>query len=277
MDVIRNAYTTQIRPYRDSDEEVTIRWYFTDDDRPLMPFPTAFGRSEWRRNEADPGIGEVLQAPTWNRGDDLLRLPGTTFCGTREQWNFGALSSDPLPTIDPASGLPTCCGQQRRALAECSTGRAITTEAQQPSGNGVVCGCCDDSLPTTLKLTLFDAGNGGCWDGREYLIVRNQGPVPFTWGVIDFAGIPGCVTPCPEVWAWMRCSGEFAFLGVSAVDQQSGFGGEMFEYGSFSFSCDPLEITWQNIRVNQDPFLLTKLCSDQLFGDVFLDAVITLP
>lgn len=91
MDNMRSCYRTVMRPFVDSDVEVTIRWYFCAPDAQPFPYRHLFSSLIWSPDydegtePVDPG--EVRGAPrTWCNGSPPFPLgfEGTKFCGPLE-------------------------------------------------------------------------------------------------------------------------------------------------------------------------------------------------
>jgi hypothetical protein len=74
VDFLRSCYTTKIRPYSDSNDEVQIRWFFVDETtRPVLGFPTAFVSRNWLRDKTVPHkVGEVIGDREWADGSKPL-------------------------------------------------------------------------------------------------------------------------------------------------------------------------------------------------------------
>lgn len=89
--------------------ETEVIWYFLPPGRQAIPHPNPFCSRVWERDEQDPGIGERLDYHPYYRGDNEGWGNGRTFCGSKDQWINGAKTTDPLPELNPETGLPVCC------------------------------------------------------------------------------------------------------------------------------------------------------------------------
>jgi len=93
--------------------EVPVRWYYVPAGRPVIPFGHPFGNRDWEFIDGDPGLllGEVYGSRRYYGGQDPVNLLGQGFCGSREQWERGASTLDPVRPINPTTGRQCCCGQ----------------------------------------------------------------------------------------------------------------------------------------------------------------------
>lgn len=116
MDDIRSCYRTKIRPFKDSDIEVTIRWYFADPDAKRFPGWHLFSSLNWE-GEQLPGAtpvnpGEVPGAARpWCDGSKPFPIgfDGQDFCGPIEYFREGqplAAGLEPWPEICPCAAAP---------------------------------------------------------------------------------------------------------------------------------------------------------------------------
>lgn len=113
----RRPYSTWVRPFRDSDIEVKIRWYPARPEDGTLPFPSAIASLDWHaRPYLKAGVGEVFNRPrNYNRAKPIPGPRRTHVCGTREEHGQGGLFHDPRPPmIYQPSGLPLCCEPGRR-------------------------------------------------------------------------------------------------------------------------------------------------------------------
>lgn len=113
----RRSYRTRCRFFKDSDHESEIVWYPALPNAPVLPYPSAICSLDWDREEAELGcfagydVGEVPLAP---RTFEYIRpkpaAKGTHQCGTREDFEDGAVYSPDLPVVPyRPDGLPACC------------------------------------------------------------------------------------------------------------------------------------------------------------------------
>lgn len=113
VEYIRQEGVDYIRPFRDSDIVVRRRWYRVPETAPPLPFPTIF-----RPTNIEPfpylreGAGSVWPAE-WEakRIGELQGFDYTHFCGTKEDFQRGAVF-DPLLNVQyDADWIPDCCGR----------------------------------------------------------------------------------------------------------------------------------------------------------------------
>lgn len=113
MDVGRRPYRTKVRPWRDSQEEVTIHWYQVPKQNGTLPYPSRINSLAWRDLGLNPSpVGEVPLADVefdgWNR--IVAPLPKDHICGTREDFVLGGLKNTSAPPLIRGNdGIPTCC------------------------------------------------------------------------------------------------------------------------------------------------------------------------
>ena len=100
-----------IHPFKDEPAvALPVRFYRVPRDRPILDIPTAFVFDQWDKEgelESFPGFEYAYQ---WDRGIDDRGVSGARYCGTPDQWLNGPNKTDPLPPINPNTGLPVCCG-----------------------------------------------------------------------------------------------------------------------------------------------------------------------
>jgi len=132
MDVMRRAYPTTMRFFREDALEIPVRWYRAPSSAKLFPGLNAFGTSIWddqRLANPNDGVGEIRKDfQAWNRGITPPGITGQSFCGTIEDFELGLpppvpLAGGALGLIGPATGtadafgIPSCCrGPLRTAL-----------------------------------------------------------------------------------------------------------------------------------------------------------------
>jgi hypothetical protein len=110
---IRSCYKTFMRFYRDRPDLLTeVQWYFVPNDRAALPFAYSFGSQIYdRKILAEANVGEVYNPHPYRKGNPPYPVPTVGLCGTPQQWRDGALSTDPLPPLQPGGNVPICCGQ----------------------------------------------------------------------------------------------------------------------------------------------------------------------
>lgn len=112
VDCIRAPFTTQVRPFTDSDLVVKQRWYRVPVGSACLEYPTIFNNRCWESEDYDTGdVGEIDRP--YRKFDK--RLPPVIgdvdhICGTPDQFRYGQLYNPALPpTLYAADGLPLCC------------------------------------------------------------------------------------------------------------------------------------------------------------------------
>lgn len=115
VDVLRSCYRADMQPYRDSNGKKRVVWYFVGPDNPPMPWASAFTSRVYDRKDEPPlPIGEQYAPVPWRGGLPPYNPPGPGLCGTREQWENGCHTSDPIPDNYPDSHVPICCGPPKQ-------------------------------------------------------------------------------------------------------------------------------------------------------------------
>jgi hypothetical protein len=111
VDVLRSAYTTRCRFFRNSPIQATIRWYRCQPGAQVMPGVHAFGSRNWLTDHSTSfDIGEVAGAPRpWDRGVTIPGATGTHRCGTADEWRNGVVYPPAHLSEHDANGLSTCC------------------------------------------------------------------------------------------------------------------------------------------------------------------------
>lgn len=113
MQYLREEGFDFIRPFRDSDIEVRRRWFRCAPDAPPLPFPDIFRSTRW---EPFPylraGAGSV-----WPSGWEHQRVGVVQgfdykhFCGTKEDFQLGALFDPARNVLYDDEWIPECCGR----------------------------------------------------------------------------------------------------------------------------------------------------------------------
>lgn len=111
--MLRAGYRTTARLFRNSDEEVGIRWYRCAPGAPVLGYPSQLRPLLW---QSHPYLytdkGEVFNADTEFRA--FKPIPGANGqepCGTREDFARGGVyDPDAEPAVYTPEGLSLCCG-----------------------------------------------------------------------------------------------------------------------------------------------------------------------
>lgn len=206
--MLRACYTATIRPYRDSDREVTIRWYFVPDDRPLVG-RTRFGSGNYTNAEDEwPGPGEVKGRPRpFSPGGEPFTLAHHEPEGPRDWWVNGCPVEAAHSLARSPAGAPEHCiggvpglllgGVGRFAAANLGglmlgSVRGPVRPADWTSSGGLEFG---GSAEVTVRHRLTSDG-GLSWNGSSPFIVADPGGLSFNgeseWTVTG--GDPGTFT-----------------------------------------------------------------------------------
>jgi hypothetical protein len=184
---LRSCYSTAVKPFRDSDDQYTIQWYFVDEGTPPLPFGSAFTSNVWMDTpETDQSIGEVAGAPrVWADGSPPFPVAGNGhFCGTEEDFQLGGLVENRNPDLNVFGGL-ACC--------------------PPPPSPFVFFSCPDFPRGAWDTWTLFVAGAIGPWaPSNGTFTLRFVGNLP-AWPACNWVSdqsfnLPG-ITPFPTFWA----------------------------------------------------------------------------
>lgn len=95
VDWLRSCYSTTIRPYKDSNLEVPIEWYFTDPHAPFLPFAHAFVSRNWE--DVKDWVLDIGETPAANRPWKNGKTPSwvhNDFFGDRDTWFNGMALAD---------------------------------------------------------------------------------------------------------------------------------------------------------------------------------------
>ena len=111
MDFVRSCYSTSIYPFRDTDQQAPVDWFFCLSGAKPFPDWHRFASLNWEEGRGQPSSepGEVGDAPRpWRDGSPTGAYLGRFYCGDLAQFQQGALSTDP---VGPRSSLnePLCC------------------------------------------------------------------------------------------------------------------------------------------------------------------------
>lgn len=146
---------------------VNVQWYFVPDDRPALPYPTAFASRIYdREDEIEPSIGERYSPVPWRGGLPPRAVSDGGLCGSALAWQYGVDYPFPPFSTFPGSGIPTCCNPP----VETAIGGVIA------SGGLFVPACCESTaIPDTLQITI-SVVSGSCppLDGMAIPVHRDS-------------------------------------------------------------------------------------------------------
>lgn len=93
MDTLRSCYSTKMRFFVDSDQEVDVQWYWASPGAKVFPGPHLFASGNWETLKFGwQGPGEVEGAPRiWNNGRTPIDRPGTQYAGPLEGFTEGTV------------------------------------------------------------------------------------------------------------------------------------------------------------------------------------------
>jgi hypothetical protein len=140
--MLRDAYTTKCRPFRNSDVEVDIVWYPALPDAPALGFPSImvshfldFTGAVW------PPGGEVPNVPSpINFEPSKPGAIGSHVCGTPEDFAEGGLYlPDDPPVTYRTDGLPSCCGAAAAGRGGLALGGRSVVVVTNPITPGSTC------------------------------------------------------------------------------------------------------------------------------------------
>jgi len=157
VDFARRSYRTRVRPFFDSDEEVTFQWYRAADDAPKLG-PAAIISLDWLANGYDDRqkVLDVGEVPGTSRDYFQFRTPiGLDYehvCGTPEVFADGASFDPDQDTQYDEQGLPLCCGGPALPEFEMEIDFDATVSAVEGLEADPVC-----NTAPTWTATVFDA------------------------------------------------------------------------------------------------------------------------
>lgn len=94
----------------DPSRVVPVQWYFVDPTKNAIDFPNLFGSNIYDRWEKiSPAVGEQFEPHPYSTGTTPPGLSKGGLCGSQQQWQEGALTTDPIPAFQPNSVSPICC------------------------------------------------------------------------------------------------------------------------------------------------------------------------
>jgi hypothetical protein len=107
---LRAGYKVDVRPFKDSDQTVTIRWFKCKPGAKWLPFSSVIRPQVWNSEDyAYQGRGEVwATAREFRQYPWVPGLEGTHYCGTRADFEEGGVVADPPVAFTP-DGVMACC------------------------------------------------------------------------------------------------------------------------------------------------------------------------
>jgi hypothetical protein len=107
MDYLSRTYTARVRPFRDADTTVVVRWYYCAPGAKVFPGTHLFGSQVWREVADEPpdGAGELFGPKPFDRGWNPGYV-GQCHVGP-DDWYSGGV---PVAAVTgPPPPLPACC------------------------------------------------------------------------------------------------------------------------------------------------------------------------
>lgn len=135
-----------------------MQWYFVPDNTEWIGLEHSFGTSVWQEGwQSNPPIGEQHGTEQYQKGKPPFQVPTGGLCGSPDQWLNGALTSDPLPPLQPGTQIPTCCNQLAAAQV------AGNASGGNATASRVVVNCSNlNPAPYQYQFTLPTLTNGFC-------------------------------------------------------------------------------------------------------------------
>jgi hypothetical protein len=202
VDVIRRSYTTLARPFRDSDQTVTILWYTAQKNAPDLGVPCMMVSEDWDPDGAvlPPG-GEVPNEPRpFVNSREKPGALGEHVCGTAQDFSEGGhYDADSPPVVYGTLGLPNCCNPAVVASGGgASGGRAVVSFSNWTceTAREIEFGVTDDGGP--LFTSMFPSAQFWKFDttaGTTYKITFSDFP-GVDWEFQIFHG--DCSGPIPD-------------------------------------------------------------------------------
>lgn len=163
----RSCYSTRVNFYRDNPLLWTdIKYYFVDEGTPQIPYATIFQPLPQNWKEDLPLPGEDLSLHPYYNGEDVWNCPATSFAGTQEQWENGALTTDPPIVYNTSIKCPESCGCLGEVAFDC---------VHCPSG-----------IAKRYKITISGATGAGAIYNGEWTMERDAEIDPCTfYAIVD--------------------------------------------------------------------------------------------
>jgi len=188
---LREEGTDIIRPFSDSDLEVTRRWYRAADDAPWLPFPSVFRSTRWEpfpyRRE---GAGSVWPAGwRFKRVGEVQGFGYDHFCGTEADFNGQALFDPERDVVYDDEWIPECCGRLSVCVTQlCSQDQENARPAAQLRSYPIPHQDADETTPVVIQHWPSRAVPGDpSWPGYvwEWFPVGEDGAVAVTDQVVS--------------------------------------------------------------------------------------------
>jgi len=112
VDIGRRPYTTVVRPWEGSQDEVTLVWYKVPWSNPVLGMPSKFqSLDQCSYPWVASGVGEVYNAPRlYNAQWSKPFADGAHVCGTPEDFAGHSIRDESLPeVVYNEADLPLCC------------------------------------------------------------------------------------------------------------------------------------------------------------------------
>lgn len=201
MDLLRSCYSTKMRFFADSDQEIDVRWFWADEDAQIFPEHTRFGSGNWADEPFHwNGAGEVLGAPRpWNDGAPIDGLVGDHYCGPLATYqNGGTFPGVPLEGL--ANGKCACC-------APLDEPPCVLVFPLYPGG----CTVTVSLVSSNVSPTIYDAAQWPSFGSKV--------DIPPRWVIVPLFGSLPLPFPCAGSCSLiMTCIDDFVALNAHVSD-----------------------------------------------------------
>jgi len=232
VDVLRSCYDVDMSFYRDNPALLKrVRWSFVPDTTPTLPFAHPFTARNWDLKDPTwPALGEQRAPRPYYNGTPPDTPARAGLCGTVDQWQNGALSTDTPPGTWPGTEVPTCCAQPGENFVG---GVAVGAKST------VMTTCCASLLPSTLHLTMTPtAGTCPCLFNLTFHMEYD--PAFDEWA--------GVIFDCGKKWTAVAfCLGGSFFLQMEGDEVPFPNCGFIATVPDF-FQCRPFLAIWNTIQ-----------------------------
>lgn len=225
MDYLSRCYRARVRPYRDSDAEVIVRWYYCKPGAKIFPLTHLFGSQVWRENpDVQPdGPGERFGPKPFDPGYNPGYV-GQCHVGPDDWFTSGV----PVGAVTGAPPvLPACCfvlGYDQLGAAGGWTGFSLTRPPPRWGSGGGWAGAVQFTSPTRW-------GGVGGWTGSRSAYTGDKGG----WSGLTLAPSP-----------WGGLGGWTGHSGVGVVGLWGGRGGYQ-DLTMAPILCQLQQLTTQSI------------------------------